>query len=125
MFPHTITIFNVVNGVYNRKVVSDVFCHTDKIISTEGKGDKYTYAYDVIFSSEALKKYKEVVDYINLEDKTEYFTLKENDIIVIGNFPEIKDLKEVQISHSQYFLIRTISDNRYGNQLLQNIEITN
>ena len=58
MFPRTVTIFNVIkdkeNITYHRNVVSDVFYHVNKIISQEGKGEKYTYAYDVIFFKKCL-----------------------------------------------------------------------
>ena len=128
MFPHTITIFNVIDTdkvEYYRKVVNNVFYYKSKIISSEGKGDKYTYAYDVIFSSEALKDYLDYEDYISLEDKSNNFTLKENDIIVFNECEQITDLSDLQKSYKDYFLIRSIGDNRYGDDYLQNIEVTN
>lgn len=130
MFPHTVTVFNIVKTgandiAYNRKVVDNVFFYTKKIISQEGKGEKYTYAYNVIFSSEAIKFFLPIKDYELLENKSDYFTLKENDIIVLGIFNNINNLVDIQKSNSDYFLIKTISDNRYGDEELQNIEVTN
>ncbi len=130
MFPHTITIFNLTkdnenNIIYNRKIVHDVFYHVQKIISQESNGEKYTYAYDVVFSEKAIKTYLELDNYEKLEDKSNNFTLKENDIIVLNEFEEISDLSDIQKTNAQYFLIKTISDNRYGDEELQNIEVTN
>ena len=126
MFPHTITIFNVIkdkdNVIYHRNVVSDVFYHVNKIISPEGKGEKYTYAYDVIFSSIALNKWVNKQDF---EAKEYTYTLRENDIVVLGEYKEIKDLIELQKSNTDYFLIKTVSENLYGDESLHNIEVTN
>lgn len=126
MFPHTITIFNIVKDreklIYHRNVISHVFYHINKIISQEGKGEKYTYAYDVIFSKGALQSWVSKQDFIG--EKSTY-TLRENDIIVLGEFEKINDLKELQKSNVNYFLIKTISENLYGDDNLQNIEVTN
>jgi len=116
MFPHTVTVFNVVREnkeiKYHRKVVNNVFYRTQKIISQEGKGDKYTTVYDVIFSNVAIVSYLDYKDYILLEDKSKNFTLKENDIVVYGECEQISDLSDLQKSYKDYFLIRSISDNR-------------
>ena len=126
MFPRTVTIFNVIkdkeNITYHRNVVSDVFYHVNKIISQEGKGEKYTYAYDVIFSKKALTKWVNKQDFIGNKD---IYTLRENDIIVLSEFKEINDIKELQTSNVNYFLIKTISENLYGDEALQYIEVTN
>lgn len=67
MFPHVVTVFNVIKDkdsiTYHRQVVNDVFYHQNKIISQEGKGEKYTTAYDVIFSNSALEKWKSKQDF--------------------------------------------------------------
>lgn len=127
MFSHTVTIFNITYDndkvIYNRKVISDVFYYKQKIISQEGKGDKYTYAYHIIFSKKALITYLDKSEYEILSDKTSNFTLKENDIVVLNECDTINDLIDLQKSNKDYFLIRSISDNRYGS--LANIEITN
>lgn len=128
MFPHTITIFNVIkdsNVTYNRKVVSDVFYYKEKSLQDEQHGDKPDYQYHVILSSEALKSYLNSEEYQSLEDKTNNFTLKMNDIIVLGECEVITDLIDLQKSNKEYFLIRTINDNQYGSEDLQNIEVTN
>ena len=125
MFPHTITIFNLVSGTYNRKVINEVFFHKKKIISQEGNGDKYTTAYNVILSNGALTTYLNYTDYISLKDKSKNFTLRENDIVVCGECEKINNLSDLQKSYKDYFLIRSISDNRYGDIELQNIEVTN
>lgn len=126
MFPHTVTIFNVIkdkeNITYHRNVVSDVFYHVNKIISQDGKGEEYRYAYDVIFSKKALTKWVNKQDFVGNKDT---YTLRENDIIVLSEFKEINDIKELQISNANYFLIKTISENLYGDEALQNIEVTN
>lgn len=126
MFPHTVTVFNVIKErdkvTYHRQVVFDVFFHVQKIISQEGKGEKYTSAYDVIFSHDALKKYVSKNLFENQED---IYTLRENDIIVFGEFGQIEDLIDIQKSNIDYFLIKTVSENIYGEDELQNVEVTN
>ena len=126
MFPHTVTIFNVNKSIdnisYHRQIVKNVFYHINKIISEEGKGEKYTYAYDVIFSSEALLKWLPKQDFKNESDT---YTLRENDIVVLGEFEEVKDLSDLQKSDADWFLIKTVSENLYGDEELRNIEVTN
>mgnify|MGYP004648634085 FL=1 len=124
MFPDKVTVFNIVDDKYNRQVIDDVFAHTEKIISKEGNGEKYSTAHRVIFSNKALEKYLSYVDYTALNDKSNNFTLKENDLIIFGEFKEITDLSEVQKSHVDYFLIKSISDNTYAINILNNIEVT-
>ncbi len=129
MFPHTITIFNIAKEdsdiKYNRKLVSNVFYYKERIISEEGKGDKYSNLYHVIFSNESLKDYLENSQYSKLEKKNANYTLKEKDIIVLRECDDISDLLDLQQSNKEYFLIRKIADNRYGSEDLQNIEVTN
>lgn len=129
MFPHTITLFNVIksNGktTYQRTPIKDVFYYTSKIVSGEGKGEKRSSAYHVIFSHEALNKYLKEKEFKAIQGKENYFTLQVNDIIVLDEFDEINDLSDIQHSNAEYFLIKTISDNQYGEDILQNIEVTN
>lgn len=126
MFEDTVTIFNVIKDkdkvTYHRQVVNNVFYHKEKIISQEGKGDKYTNAYDVIFSNIALEKWKSKQDFDNSDDT---YTLRENDIIVLNEYKEISDLKELQQSSVDWFMIKTVSENLYGDLGLHNIEVTN
>ncbi len=78
MFEDTVTVFNVIKEkdkvTYHRQFVNNVFYHKEKIISQEGKGDKYTNAYDVIFSNIALEKWKSKQDFDNSDDT---YTLRE------------------------------------------------
>ena len=127
MFPHTVTIFNIIkekdnNITYHREIISDVFYYIKKIISQEGKGEKYTYAYDVIFWNKALSKWVSKENYQGLENT---YTLKDNDIIVLGEYKEIEDITELQKSNTNWFYIKTITENPYADQELQNIEVTN
>lgn len=122
MFPHKITIFNIVNGTYYRNVISDVFFISEIIISQEGNGEKYQNAHRVIFSNESLAKYVKKCDF---KPPMEAFTLKVNDLIVKDEFEDIDDISDVQKAGCDYFLIKTISDNSdYGNEDLRNIEVT-
>lgn len=124
MFEHIVTVINVLNGQFYKCEVSDVFYHVDKIVSTDGKGEKYTNVHQTIFSDKTFDKY---VEKHNFKGDKETFTLKENDIIVkskITDLEEINNLEELQKSNLDYFLIKTISDNKYGSILLQNIEVT-
>lgn len=126
MFEDTVTVFNVIKDkdkvTYHRQFVNNVFYHKEKIISQEGKGDKYTNAYDVIFSNIALEKWKSKQDFDNSDDT---YTLRENDIIVLNEYKEISDLKELQQSSVDWFMIKTVSENLYGDLVLHNIEVTN
>lgn len=124
MFPDKVTVFNVVNDKYNRQVIDDVFAHTEKIISKEINGEKYSTVHRVIFSNNSLEKYLPYENYIILKDKSNNFTLKENDLIVIGEFKDITGLSEVQKFNADYFLIKSISDNTYAINNLNNIEVT-
>lgn len=125
MFPHTVTVFNVIQKVdktiYHRCVVSDVYHYEKQSISEEGKGEKISSIYNIIFSNIAIKKYVEKKNE-KLDDNT--FTLKENDIVVYGEFEEIEDLLDIQKSDCKYFLIKSISDNRVGLEELQNIVVS-
>lgn len=120
MFPHTVTIFNIVDGQYIRRVVSDAFYISEKIISQEGNGEKYSNVHRVIFSNEALKNYVNTTDFkVDLEK----FTLRTNDIIVKGEISPITDIKDLK--SCDYFRIKTISDNSdFGSEDLRNIEVT-
>lgn len=126
MFEDTVTVFNVIKEkdkvTYHRQFVNNVFYHKEKIISQEGKGDKYTNAYDVIFSNISLEKWKSKQDFDNSDDT---YTLRENDIIVLNEYKEISDLKELQQSSVDWFMIKTVSENLYGDLVLHNIEVTN
>jgi len=126
MFEDTVTVFNVIKEkdkvTYHRQFINNVFYHKEKIISQEGKGDKYTNAYDVIFSNIALEKWKSKQDFDNSDDT---YTLRENDIIVLNEYKEISDLKELQQSSVDWFMIKTVSENLYGDLVLHNIEVTN
>ena len=124
MFPHTITIFNIVNGEYRRQIVDNVFYYTDKSIVDENKGEKIDISYNIIFSAEALKKYLSPDEYSSKNNYVDYYTLKLNDIIVLGECSKISDLKDLQKSSKEYFLIKRIADNRYGGEILQNIEVS-
>lgn len=124
MFNDTITIYNLVEEKMYRKVVNNVFVNNKTIISQEGKGEKFTSAHDVIFSDIAIRDYLEYGDYKKLGNKENNFTLKVNDVIVIGEFKEVENLSEIQKSDKEYFLIKSISKNLYGAADLQNIEVT-
>lgn len=124
MFNDTITIYNLVEEKMYRKVVNNVFVNNKTIISQEGKGEKFASAHDVIFSDIAIRDYLEYEDYKKLDNKENNFTLKVNDVVVIGEFKEVENLSEIQKSDKDYFLIKTISKNLYGATDLQNIEIT-
>lgn len=125
MFPHTVTVFNVIEDIdkttYHSCVVSDVYCYNDLAISQEGHGEKVSSVYNVCFSENALKKY---VDKITKDAPKDVFSLKNNDIVVYGEFDEIKDLKDIQKADVEYFLIKSISDNRVGSDDLQNILVS-
>lgn len=121
MFPHTITIFNIVDNKYHRQIVSDVLFISEKIISQDGLGEKYANVHRVIFSKSSLLKYQKKAEY---EPNKGVFTLNDNDIIVEGKIKQISSIKDLQNGKYDYFLIKTISDNNYGSEDMQNIEVT-
>lgn len=122
MFPHTVTIFNIIGDKFYKQVVNDVFYHSEIIISQEGNGEKYQNAHRLILSNEAIKKYVEKRDF---KPNTDTFTLKVNDLVVKGEIDEIEDIADVQKAGYDYFLIKTISTNDdYGLEELRNIEVT-
>lgn len=125
MFPHTVTVFNVIKKaneiIYHKCVVSNVYHYETQSISDDGKGEKISSIYNVVFSNEALKKY---VDKIQENDNEDTFSLKDNDIIVYGDFQQITDLLDIQKSDCNYFLIKSISDNRVGSEEVQNIVVS-
>lgn len=125
MFPHTITIYNVdSNNQYNKTVVNNVYYHVDKIISPESNGEKYTSVHRVIFSNESLKNYVTKEEY-KKTNQQKIFTLKVNDIIVLGEHEDITDLQEIYTSNFDYFTIKTISDNQNAIcNIVNNIEVT-
>lgn len=122
MFPHTITIFNIVDGKYKRSVVKDTFYISEKIISQDGNGEKYSNTHRVIFSKDSLKDY---VKKSYFKSDMEAFTLSINDIVVKGEINDISSQNDLKNKGYDYFLIKTISDNSdYGICNIQNIEVT-
>ncbi len=123
MFPHTVTVINQYNNEIKKCVVEDVFYHVDKIIAPEGRGENFTNTHQVVFSENALKKYRKESEY-NGEVNT--FTLKENDVIIKGIYDgEISTFSELENIESEHFSIKGIHDNDYAlNSYLTNIEVT-
>lgn len=125
MFPHTVTIFNIIEnseGIkYHRCVIKDVFHYETQSITNEAHGEKINSIYNVVFSNEALQKY---VENIEIDSSPDVFTIKKNDIIVYGEFEEIADLIDIQKSNATYFLIKSIEDNCYGSKELHNILVS-
>lgn len=121
MFDKKISIINLYKEKYYRHLVEEVFYCTNKIVSQDGRGEKYTTVHTVIFSAKSLEKFVESKEY---NGNKESFTLKQNDIIVLGECNDIETLKELENGDYEYFLIKSISDNRYGSDRLKNIEVT-
>lgn len=121
MFPHEVTIVNILDGAYYTHYLKNVFYLSERIISQEGTGEKYSNVHRCIFSKESLNTYVSNKEY---EGNTETFTLKPNDIIVKGEITSVSSLKDINDSGYDYFLIKTISNNDYGAVDMQNIEVT-
>ncbi len=122
MFPHAITVVNIIDGNWHKEIVEDVFYYSDKIVSLDGKAEKYIDTHVCIFSNQSLKKYRDINEY-----KTDFkgFTLQTNDLIVKGKITDINDIRSLQKSGLDYFSIKTISKNNdYGSIELRNIEVT-
>lgn len=135
MFPHTITLFNVykVDGkvYYHRTLIepndateNGVFFYKTNQVVDEGNGIKNASQYHCIIPFEQLTNYVERKEFNILSDKTGKFTFAPNDIVVKGVCNEITSITELQSSTYDYFTIKTINDNRYGSEDLQNIEVT-
>lgn len=122
MFPHAITIVNIIDGNWHKEIVEDVFYYSDKIVNLDDKAEKYIDTHTCIFSNQSLKKYRDINEY-----KTDFkgFTLQTNDLIVKGKITDINDIRSLQKSGLDYFSIKTISKNNdYGSIELRNIEVT-
>ncbi len=122
MFPHAITVVNIIDGNWHKEIVEDVFYYSDKIVSLDGKAEKYIDTHVCIFSNQSLKKYRDINEY-----KTDFkgFTLQTNDLIIKGKMTDINDIRSLQKSGLDYFSIKTISKNNdYGSIELRNIEVT-
>ncbi len=126
MFPHKVTVFNVIRTkdsvTYHRQVVSDVFYCKDDSNVQEGHGEKTSSTYDIIFSSKALEKWVSKQEFIGAKDT---YTLRKNDVIVLNEYDVLNDLFELQKSNTEWFLIKNISENLYGDKELWNIEVMN
>lgn len=126
MFPHTVTVFNCnedKNGlIINKCIANDVFFYSEKIISQESKGEKYSNSYNCIFSNVALKKYLKPNDYNNSSDK---FTLVENKTIVAKGEVTIKSLEDLNNLDNWFYVKAIVDDSDYGDEELRNIEVTN
>ena len=125
MFPHTITIFNVIKNddiSYHRNVINDVFYYNENKLCEDGNGEKQSYSYHVILSDKALENW---VSKQNFVGKKNTFTLRENDIIVLGEFNQINNLIDLQKSNVDYFLIKSVSEHLYGDKKLWSIEVSN
>ena len=134
MFPHTITLFNVYkvdSKVYyhrtliepNDTIENGAFFYKTNQVADEGNGIKNASQYHCIIPFEQLTNYVERKEFNILSNKTGKFTFAPNDIVVKGVCKEITSITELQSSTYDYFTIKTISDNRYGSEDLQNIEV--
>lgn len=122
MFPHTVTVVNIINGNWHKEIVEEVFYYSDKIVSLDGKAEKYVDTHTCIFSNQSLKEYRNISDY---KDNFKGFTLQTNDLIVKGKISDINDIRSLQKIGLDYFSIKTISKNNdFGSVELRNIEVT-
>lgn len=122
MFPHTITVINLFNGIYKKCYVDKVFFNNSKIVAPENKGENYSNVHQVIFSKASLEKYRNKKEY---KGDNNTFTLSENDIIIKGlykgNFYKMNDLDNIK---NDYFRIKGIHENDYAiNDYIENIEV--
>lgn len=128
MFPHTITLFNIYKVGsqvhYHRNVINDVFFYKTNQVVDEGKGIVNASQYHCIIPLEKLNNYIERKAFNSLSDKNDKFTFSSKDIVVYGECDAITSINELQASTYDYFVIKTINDNRYGSEDLQNIEVT-
>lgn len=128
MFPHTITLFNVYKKedkiYYHRTPINGVFFYKSNQVTEEGKGIANASQYHCIIPLEELEKYVERKVFNNSVDKSNIFTFAPNDIVVFGKFNDINNVSDLQKSTSDYFSIKIVNDNRYGNEGLQSIEVT-
>lgn len=134
MFPHTITLFNVYkvkDKVYYHKTLigpsgtneNGVFFYKTNQVIDEGKGIVNASQYHCIIPLENLNNYVDRKSFNILSDKKGKFTFAPKDIVVFGECEDIKSINELQTSTYDYFVIKTINDNRYGSEDLQSIEV--
>lgn len=125
MFNDTITIFNIIKDndstIYQRSIVQNVLFLSEKILSQDGNGEKYTSTHRVIFPKESLTNYVKKSEF---EADNGKFTLRSNDIIVKGEIDEITSQNDLKNDINDYFLIKTISDYSEIDSDICNIEVT-
>lgn len=128
MFPHTITLFNVYKVkdtvYYHKTLLTGVFFYKSNQVIDEGKGIKNNSQYHCIIPLEQLKDYIDRKEFNNLKDKTGKFTFSPKDIVILGEYEDITTINELQTSTSDYFMIKTVNDYRFGGENLQSIEVT-
>ena len=127
MFPHTITVVNKYTldseTKYHCTQIDGVFYYKSNNVSKEENGIKNTSKYNCIIPLSALNNYVDKKTFDNLEDKSNKFTLKNNDLIILGECDGISSASDLK--DYEYFPIININDNRYGSGDLQNFEVTN
>lgn len=135
MFPHTITLFNIYKikdkVCYHKTLIgpndttqNGVFFYRNNQVADEGRGIVNTSQYHCIIPLEHLNNYVDRKNFNSLSDKSDKFTFAPKDIVVFGECEDIESINELQTSTYDYFVIKTINDNRYGSENLQSIEVT-
>lgn len=125
-----ITVFNSYideddNTLYSPTVIHDVNWQSEEKVTVSDKG---------LISADEIKIYIPVtslngIEYVprkaynSLKDKTGYFTLKEGDKIVKGEYMgEISSIKDFNKLDNVATII-SVSDNRYGSISMQHFEV--
>ena len=125
-----ITVFNSYideddNTLYSSTVIHDVNWQSEEKVTVSDKG---------LISADEIKIYIPVtslngIEYVprkaynSLKDKTGYFTLKEGDKIVKGEYMgEISSIKDFNKLDNVATII-SVKDNRYGSISLQHFEV--
>ena len=125
-----ITVFNSYideddNTIYSPTVIHDVNWQSEEKVNINDKG---------LISADEIKIYIPVtslngIEYVprkaynSLKDKTGYFTLKEGDKIVKGEYKgEISSIKDFNKLDNVATII-SVADNRYGSISMQHFEV--
>lgn len=111
MFPHTVTIYNKDKEEhYHRTVLHGVFWNSSNgaVVRKTGVASADGLQLIIPFGADEDKAYLKSKEWLDLADKTGYWTLQPKDIVILGkiNYEVVKSSKELM----QFDDVLTISN---------------
>ena len=129
-----ITIYNLIpqQGIekenYIKTQIKEVFFEKTRGIAESENGIKKEDNINVYIPIDSLnnlnKSYKSPKEFLNTNEKSNYYTFKPKDIVVKDLIDDDNvTLKELKKKYDDVYTIQSISDNRYGSEELQHFHI--